>query len=334
MNKNQHITDELLTKQMLGETSAQEEQQVQEWLKESEEHQQHYDHFKKIWDNSKRIAVNSTVDVDDAWARFQQRVERNDAPKANTVPFPTAAKDKPKSFTTWLRAAAIMLLIAGGGLTAYLMNNRMMTVGSGLAVTTETLPDGTVVTLNKNSSISYHKNFKGKTRNVTLHGEAFFDVTPNKDKPFIIDVDGVTVRVVGTSFNVKSTNDKTEVVVATGIVTVSKNKNAVQLTPDEIAIVKANSSAPIKMKSKDNLYNYYRTKEFVCDATPLWRLVEVLNEAYDKDIKIKNKKLKDIQLSTRFSNESLDMIFNVIQETYKDSININIEHKGDQIIIK
>lgn len=334
MNKNQHITDELLTKQMLGETSAQEQQMVQEWLSESKEHQQQYDHFKKIWDDSKRIAVNSTVNVDDAWARFQQRIERAEAPKANTIPFPAESKKKSKTFGTWLKAAAVMLLIVSGGVTTYLINNRMITVSSEMAVVTETLPDGSVVTLNKNSSISYRRNFKGETRDVTLHGEAFFDVTPDKNKPFIIDVDGVTVRVVGTSFNVKNTTSKTEVVVATGIVTVSKNENSVRLTPDEVAVVTANSQTPVKMRSRDNLYNYYKTKEFICDKTPLWRLVEVLNEAYDKDIKIKNKKLKDIQLSTRFSNESLDMIFTVIQETYKDSIDINVEQKGDHIIIK
>lgn len=331
MNRDQHITDELLTKQMLGETSTQEQELVEAWLKQSDANKQEYDRFRKIWDNSKNIAAKSTVSVDDAWARFQQRVEQKDRPADNTILFPSTKK---RTFGTWLRAAAIMLLIAGGGLTAYKMSNSMTTVSSELAVITETLPDGTVVTLNKNSSISYHKNFKGDTRNVTLHGEAFFDVTPNKAKPFIIDVEGVTVHVVGTSFNIKSTEQRTEVVVATGIVTVSKNNNAVKLTPNEVAIVETGSNTPVKTISKDDLYNYYKTKEFICDRTPLWRLVEVLNEAYNKDIKIRNPRLKDIQLSTRFSDESLDMILTVIKETYKDSVNINIEQKGDQIIIK
>ena len=331
MNRDQHITDELLTKQMLGEASKQEQELVEAWLKQSDANKQEYERFRKIWDNSKNIAAKSTVSVDDAWARFQQRVEQKDNPVDNTAPFPSTKK---RTFGTWLRAAAIMLLIAGGGLTAYKMSNSTTTINSELAVITETLPDGTVVTLNKNSSISYHKNFKGDTRNITLHGEAFFDVTPNKAKPFIIDVDGVTVRVVGTSFNIKSTEQRTEVVVATGIVTVSKNNNAVKLTPNEVAIVETGSNAPVKTISKDDLYNYYKTKEFICDGTPLWRLVEVLNEAYNKDIKIRNPRLKDIQLSTRFSDESLDMILTVIKETYKDSVNINIEQKGDQIIIK
>lgn len=331
MNRDQHITDELLTKQMLGEASMQEQELVEAWLKQSDANKQEYERFRKIWDNSKNIAAKSTVNVDDAWARFQQKVEQKDNPVDNTVPFPSAKK---RTFSTWLRAAAILLLIAGGGLTAYKMSNSTTTINSELAVITETLPDGTVVTLNKNSSISYHKNFKGDTRNVTLHGEAFFDVTPNKAKPFIIDVEGVTVRVVGTSFNIKSTEQRTEVVVATGIVTVSKNNNAVKLTPNEVAIIETGSNAPVKTISKDDLYNYYKTKEFICDRTPLWRLVEVLNEAYNKDIKIRNPRLKDIQLSTRFSDESLDMILMVIQETYKDSVNINIERKGDQITIK
>ena len=93
------------------------------------------------------------------------------------------------------------------------------------------MPDGSVITVNKNSTLSYPSEFKGKTREVALNGEAFFKVTPNKEKPFIIHVNDVTVRVVGTSFNIRSEKGKTEVIVETGIVQVTKNKRTVSLLP-------------------------------------------------------------------------------------------------------
>ena len=95
----------------------------------------------------------------------------------------------------------------------------------------DTLPDGSFVTLNKNSSIHYPKKFPGRKRNIELKGEAFFTVTPDKEKPFVISVNDVTVTVVGTSFNIKSVSGKTQVVVESGIVQVTKNNKTIELKP-------------------------------------------------------------------------------------------------------
>jgi ferric-dicitrate binding protein FerR (iron transport regulator) len=61
-------------KHLLGEASPEEEQAVTEWMKESETHQEYYNQFKKIWDQSKALASGSNVDVNKAWERFQNRI--------------------------------------------------------------------------------------------------------------------------------------------------------------------------------------------------------------------------------------------------------------------
>ena len=278
----------------------------------------YYNQLKKIWDDSRQLALTSTVDENRAWQKFQQRI--HPAPVRRTG-------------FGWMRIAASVIIIVGLGLLAYWVFNdrtKEMTVVAQKTVLNDTLPDGSVVTVNKGSSISYLSKFKGETRQVALKGEAFFNVTPNKKKPFIISVNDVQITVVGTSFNVKTINGNTDVVVETGIVKVTRAGKTVELKANEEVIVNAKDSALTKEKVSDQLYKYYRTKEFVCDDTPLWKLVEVINEAYNSHIVIGNPALKDMSITTTFNNESLEQVLNVISLT----LNIKIIKEGDTIILQ
>ena len=95
---------------------------------------------------------------------------------------------------------------------------------------------------------------------------------------------------MGTSFNVKSSNGGTEVIVETGRVLVSRNKQTLLLLPGEKIFVENKNAELEKTVNTDRLYMYYRNHEIICDATPLWKLVQVLNEAYDTNIVIANRK--------------------------------------------
>ena len=163
-----------------------------------------------------------------------------------------------------------------------------------------------------------------------MQGEAFFAVTPDKTRPFIIYVNDVTVRVVGTSFNIKSVNGNTEVIVESGVVQVMKKNKKAELNPEEKIFVKKEDSTLLKEGQRGSLYNYYRTSEFECDNTPLWKLVEVLNEAYGANIIIERKELRDLPLTTTFHNESLDNILEVIRQTF----NISVSKTPGHIILK
>lgn len=322
MSKDQNIKDELLVKYLLGEASVPEQEEVQAWVSESDANRKLFEDFKLIWNESKKLAAASTLDENAAWERFKQRTEHQ-APRTISL----------SPSYSWMRAAAILILLVGGGWMAYNFYWRtpeMITVSANEIPLTDTLPDGSVVTLNKASSISYPERFAGTTRPVKLQGEAFFSVTPDKSKPFTISVKDVQVQVVGTTFNVKSTAVKTEVIVETGVVQVSKHNNGVKVLPHEKAIVLKDSTHPSKEANTDELYNYYRTKEFICNGTPLWRLVNVLNEAFHVNIIIANDKIKNLQLTTTFRNESLDNILNIVAET----LHIQVEKNGGRIILK
>lgn len=320
-----NMNDDLLVKYLVGETDANENAAVEIWLKADEKNRNYYNGFKKIWEDSLALAAqNTSVDENAAWKRLQNRIHDNDIPVI--APKKTSVK--------WLQIAASILLISTLGWFGYsYFENKsahtLIQISATNTILNDTLPDGTTVTLNKNSSLSYTNKFRGNTRPVTLKGEAFFYVSPDKTKPFIITINDVTVQVVGTSFNVKNKNGKTTVDVETGIVKVSKNKDQVELRHGEKVIIADQQPELLKSLSKGQLYNYYRNKELVCDETPLQDLVDALNDIYNVKIIIKKPSLQEKPITTVFKDQSLDQILEVIQETF----NIEIERKGDQIIL-
>ncbi|HQS53357.1 MAG TPA: FecR domain-containing protein, partial [Daejeonella sp.] len=220
------MSDDLLIKYLLRETSPEEDIELSRWLAEDPENRNEFARFELIWNESKKLGQKSTVDPEAAWMRFKEQIP-DAGPKAVIRPV--------YNRLGWLRIAAVLFIIAGAW-SFYLIlgQNGYDTISSGQMVRTEVLPDGSKVTLNKNAVLSYKKDFKGNMRNVKLEkGEVFFDVSPDKAKPFIIDADQVNIRVLGTSFNVKKNSDLTEVIVESGLVRVSLKDQQIELKKGE-----------------------------------------------------------------------------------------------------
>jgi ferric-dicitrate binding protein FerR (iron transport regulator) len=303
------MTDELLVKWLADEATPPEQKMVEEWINASDANRHYFQHFQLIWEESKKVAAATEVDENKAWQRFQKRVK-----KQGTDP-------GKQTYFGWWRIAASILIIAG---IAWLVSSlfdigssepAIVNIASVSEVKKDVLPDGSVATLNKHSEISYPKKFKGKTRSIRLKGEAFFNVQPDKEKPFIVEVNDVQVKVLGTSFNVRNNYGKTEVIVETGIVQVIKDNRTIELKAGERILLEAVDTTAQKEISNDKLYHYYVSRTFECDNTPLWKLVEKLNEAYAVNIRIGRQELRKLPLTVTFNDESLDVILDVIRQT-------------------
>lgn len=316
------MNDETLVSYLLGELPAEETTRVKEWLIEDEAHATYFNQFKTIWEKSLELAATSTVDENKAWNHFKERIQN-----AGQKPAPVVPLFKRFYFRA-ISAAAILIL----AISLFWLNQPapQQTLASGQSVINQKLADGSEITLNKQSSLHYPKTFKGKTRSVELKGEAFFNISPDKSKPFIIDVKDVLVTVVGTSFNVREDSSYVEVLVETGIVKVSHEGKEVTLQAGEKIKMPFAGAVAAKEKVSDKLHNYYRTKEFVCDDTPLWKLVQVLNEAYKTNIVFGREELKDLRMNTTFYNESLDQVLEVIHLTF----NITVRKENGRIILE
>ena len=318
------MMDDLLVKYLAEEATPPEQEMVEVWIGSSEDNSRYFRHLQLIWNESQKLATRSAVDENKAWLRFQKKVRRSGDERTSLRGF------------GWWRVAAVIVAIAG---IAWLVSSLLekgsaeppiVNIVSTNQVKKDTLPDGSFATLNKNSVLTYPAAFKGKSRKVQLKGEAFFNVKANKQKPFIIDVNDVQIKVVGTSFNVKSARGATEIIVETGIVQVSKADTTIELRQGQRILFQAADTTTSVENSDDKLYNYYRSRIFECDNTPLWKLVEKLNEAYDVNITIGRNEIKKLPLNVTFNDESLDVILDIISQT----LMIKVNRTDNEIILE
>lgn len=320
-------------KHLLGEAGTEEQAEVNRWLEADPANMAYYRQLEKIWLASRELAEVSTVDENKAWKKFQQRIHTNGTTETTTPPSPAPVR----GIRQWMKiAAAIVLLVGLGWIGINLFSGDKTTqqlVAAIDKIVVDTLPDGSVVTINKQSEISYPSAFKGKSRSVSLKGEAFFDVTPNKSKPFVITVDDVEIKVVGTSFNIKNHDGITEVIVETGIVLVTRNGATTELRAGEKITLDVKRSIA-KEPVGEQLNNYYRPRYFNCDNTPLWKLMEAMNQAYDTTVVIVNPELNDLRLTAPYNNQPVEgIIKNIIEQNIHTQL-ITYEIKGDSILLK
>ena len=311
------INDDLLAKYLLGEATASESTQVEAWARSDADNRKQLADFKLILENS-QLHIDQEIDEYQALNRLNLRLENEG--KAKRLGY--------KQILSW---AAVLAILFSAGLFCYnnLIGNKI-NVNTGGSTLTQVLPDGSTAILNKQSALSFVGGFFNKTRQVKLKGEAFFKVSADKTKPFIIEVNHVRVTVVGTAFNVKSVGNETIVVVESGIVKVNNLKDSVRLTAGEKISLTQDQVHLVKAENQGKLYNYYYTNELVCDGTPLSDLVPVLNEKFKANIVIANPAIKTLPISTTFKGETLTEILNVVAETLK----IKIEYGNGVIKLK
>jgi ferric-dicitrate binding protein FerR (iron transport regulator) len=312
------MDEEILIKFLLGETGSEESEQVKQWIAASAQNKKRFEHIELIWSTSKQLAGSNGMDENAAWERFQSKLASK--PVVKRLPFQAH----------WLKIAAMLSFVVGAWFVYSKYSNSGYTrLVASQEVQTEILPDGSELTLNKNSVVSYASGFKGNQRNVRLEkGEVFFNVKRDTTKPFLIQVDKAQVRVLGTSFNIKRSSTETEVIVASGHVRVKFGTDSVELHKNQEVTITADGKLNVTATT-DQLYNYYITKQLVADNTPLWRVVEALNEIYGANIVISDSRIKNLPLNATFKEESLQNILNVICDTFR----LKAIKKGDSIIL-
>ncbi|MCG8308778.1 MAG: FecR family protein [Cytophagales bacterium] len=197
------------------------------------------------------------------------------------------------------------------------------------------LPDNSVVVLNSNSRIEYPSSFSEEERRLTLHGEAFFDVSEDKDRPFIVESDQFYTRVLGTSFAVNKDPDinAIEVSVLTGKVEVAHVSDR-----NEIKKIELREEQMVSFQEDEfELRPFdYRMRFAWKDGTLYFKnsdfneIVQKLENWYGVNIIIHRSIDRKKDFSGQFTNEPLDLVLNGLSFTYDFDYQIN----GKNIIIK
>jgi ferric-dicitrate binding protein FerR (iron transport regulator) len=313
----EHLTV-LLKKYVDGECTPEEIKLIDQWFLSHEENP----------DDDRLVDVNERENLESTlFERIKANVQLSHEPKQ--------IEKLSSGKVIWYRAAAVIAIMMLAGLGLYLYGERSIS-DEGLSITANSisnltnntkevtlhmLSDGTVITLQPNGSIEFPNVFPTDKREIVLKGEAFFDVTKDKNRPFIINTGDVTVKVLGTSFNVRAYEGAKEISVAvkTGKVSVyakgadkidakkNTNKQEVILTPNQEVVyntVNENFSRKIVddpqiILEKPTLF----AMEY--DATPVAKIFQVVEENYGIDIVYDEEALSSCSLTTSMAEEGL-----------------------------
>jgi transmembrane sensor len=241
----------------------------------------------KNWKELREMNSDKEIDVDKAWNNLYSRLSKNGLMTETPV--------LRRSFvrTTYFRIAATVIILLGIGSVMVYLNDQGALSRKTTVSTTEnqknlqvTLSDGSNVILNRNTRLTYRENFGRNGRHVSLSGEAFFEITPDKENPFIIDAGKARVKVLGTSFNVNTNNTHSavEVFVKTGIVMVSDNEGTRSLTLDPGYIGTMNSGTSDKFINNDPNYMAWNNGVLIYDRQTLDVVFRDLKKVYNMDI--------------------------------------------------
>lgn len=310
--ENENISWELLAKDVSGELSAEEHLQLQKELAQNPDIEKQ---VQKLWGDAHYAQALKDIDTNGAWNNVRSQMHNN---KIRHI--------------KWLGAIAAVLLIAMATSVFFGIFSQQQDITITTAQHTQQviLPDGTVVDLNFGSQLTYPESFNSDFRQVKLTGEAFFDVTRNEEQPFIIETEQLSIKVLGTSFNVKAyknTSDS-EVIVSSGKVRVDAKQadyNVVLNAGDAASYSSVSNKLATRKVFTPN-YKAWKTKEIEFDNTPLLEVLKTIENSYH--IKIELSEALDInnkEFNGTFSKYSLEHVLDAVCTSF----NLKYNKQGD-----
>lgn len=278
-----------------------------------------YRRIVRLWNETRRKASESCPDENAAWRRIVRIIDR------------PAGKSRRLFYAAAACAAAVLV----SGLSWYALSDMDPSSGDSISFsnvagkTVALLPDSSEVWLRNGANVRYAGNFGKRTRNVSLSGEAFFDVSKDPSKPFRINVSGLGIEVLGTSFDVKECRDRVEVSLVEGTVKLipdcidsgdfTKDSDGIQvITAGEIAsYVKSSGAISVRkgdtahhaLWAKDRLSFRDENIESVCRDLSVWYGVKI-------DIIAETDYVA--RLSFTVTDEPLDIILSLIHRACPD----------------
>lgn len=245
--------------------------------------------------------------TDQAWEQLYTRLEQD-----GLLDKPTSGKQIQSRFGPMKWAAAIVILCVSVATAIFLGQERtpetaLLTLHNNEASMTlvTTLEDGSIVYLADNSQLSYPEHFQREKREVSLLGNALFDVSGNKERPFLIETEQARIEVLGTSFNIKSSDKSAfELAVRRGLVKVTLKKNGEQtlVKAGQTVSLLSNRLQVAPTQDKEQFSDYTRRIQFKDER--LGNILHVINLEYPKVSLKTTSDLEDRRLTVSFYNNS------------------------------
>lgn len=263
-------------------------------------HPKEFAQMQKVWELTGKI--DSPAPPQDAWQRLRAKLQGTPSQGASILPLRPKAAPTGSRFgghIVRIAAAIVFILLSYWSAQKFIFSDMTVATQNGERKTIE-LADGSVVELNAASKISYPKNFARDSREVTLDGEAFFQVAPDAI-PFIVKTHQAHVQVLGTAFNVRARKNSTAAVVAEGKVVFANRQNQqVVLQKGEISeVVADNAPTPARAANLDK-YLAWREGRLEFERTPIKEVFAELQRQFDVQIEYNDLNLAGRTLTASF----------------------------------
>ena len=303
---------------------------LRQWIKEKPENRYYFQAQVAIWKATGVISNAEEFDVTGAINRFNKK-----AKQVNRIDLYRC--------TLRFSVVAIILLICGISSLFFLWQSEgrvsevveeyreyVVEVPDG-AKSKITFPDGSIVWLNAGSKVKYDSNFAKASRKVELTGEGYFEVSKNKELPFVVSTGKLSVKVLGTKFNLKSYEEDSElkVTLKEGAVKVGDfliDAAPVELKPNQrFTLRKADLSMQVDSVDASHIDNW-RNGAMTFDKVPLEEIAKELKRLYNIPIRIESDKLKQIVYYSDFQeNVSVEKVLEILSSGNKFRYEIKSE---------
>ncbi|MFC1492334.1 FecR family protein [candidate division KSB1 bacterium] len=330
----ENIDWDLIGRYMTGELTDEDSSVFNAWLESAPDNQRIISDLGEIW-NTPEIEPPA-CDVDRMKSEILAKAGISNTEKVRTKLFPAFQGMR---YYGILRYAAVFLVFI---ISAYFLADSFILSGqndyenltsitvSNMMQERVVLPDGSIVTLDAGSEFRYPAEFDSGKREVFLKGEAYFEVLPGENTPFIVNAGNALVKVLGTKFNIRAWSEtrSVEVVVSEGNVLFSSmeepEENAVVVNKDQFSILETDSkpSAPENVDVENYISWMNSIKRF--DNSKLTEVISQLERWYDLKFSIENRELLSVNITIQINKEEpvkdyIELISSIINVKYEMS---------------
>lgn len=317
-------TDENIVKYFAGELQDKKLEVMEKNIMNDKEKEQQIKDFSRLWEKSALLGAYDKIDVDSDWEKVRQKMGFSN--KAKKIPITQY----------FLRIAAILIAVISLGFllnqifkqdkVAPVINDYMQIAASDIPKEV-TLPDNTVVTLNKNARLVYNNNYSNNNRDVILEGEAYFQVERNEALPFRVFIGNSTIEVLGTSFNIKPDKEALLVGVVKGHVAVYetvKKENRIDLLKNEQVMLDTKEYVFDAVSPLNQNMLAWRTHRLQFKSNPLKEVFEIVAEYYGKELEIDKNLNLSWKFDGEFSNQTIEEVIGYIKLTTPKEYEVEI----------
>jgi len=324
------MNEELLIRFLTHRCAPAELTQVDAWVSAEKANAEWLFEMERIWSLKNELKFSDKQEIEAAYTCFCERITQQQKRERNRKRVLVYGKN--------IAAACLLFGILSAGYF-FLQKHKSTVQHTSIAETPAgssmslTLSDGTVVYLNARSILTYPETFCGKTREVTLTGEAFFEVFPDSNTPFIVRTSHLQVTVLGTRFNLKAYDKETSYITLSsgGVAVQANNKNeTVVLMPNQQVAFSNETGlgAPIEINAE--LVCSWMQGEFCFINLPLSEITNALERHFNVHITISDRNLAADRFSCRLEkNITIIQALDFLKETQK----LNYTTHGKAILI-